>query len=67
MTAVLEERQRRRREQVQKAEEVYTTTSRRENANGSGKDSKSLQNLVESVKRKSVNADLPGVGKRRKL
>jgi hypothetical protein len=62
MTAILEERQKRRKEQTQMAEEVHTTASRRK-----GTDAMSLQSLVESVKRKSANADMPGVGKRRKL
>jgi hypothetical protein len=66
MTAILEERQRRRREQVGKIEELH---DRRGDTVGSGTNSnlKSLQSLVDSVKRKSVNVDMPGVGKRRKL
>lgn len=61
MSAILEERQRRRREQIDKSEEVHNRSS------SSVTNPKSLQSLVESVKRKYVNADLPGVGKRRKL
>jgi hypothetical protein len=73
MTAILAERQRRRREQVEKAEEVHTSASKRDKAalhdapGGANANSKSLQSLVESVKRKSANSDSPGVGKRRKL
>jgi hypothetical protein len=71
MTDILEERQRRRKEQAQDAEEVKTSVSRRGGPaldNPSvGANSKSLQSLVESLKRKSANADLPGIGKRRKL
>lgn len=69
MTAILEERQKRRRERTQKAEEIHTTAFRRKRVglDDAMSNSKSLQNLVESVKRKSANADLPGVGKRRKL
>lgn len=64
MVAILEERQRRRREQVKKADVIHATTT---SAGASGTNPKSLRSLVESVKRKSVNADVPGIGKRRKL
>ena len=64
MAAILDERQRRRRDQARKAEETYAATSSR---SGSGTNSKSLRSLVESVKRKSVNADVPGIGKRKRL
>jgi len=62
MTVLLEERQRRRREQREQSEEVTKkSTASREPG------SKTLQTLVESVKRKSANIDPPGQGKRRKL
>ena len=72
MTAILDERQRRRREQTEDTE-IHTTASQlgkaaMDNAaGGANSNSNSLQNLVESLKRKNANADLPGVGKRRKL
>ena len=63
MRALLEERQRRQHE---------VRGERADSAVGNLKANlmsgpKSLQSLVESVKRKSTNSDQPGQGKRRKL
>ncbi len=64
MGALLEERQKRRRsEHVRDVEEV----ANRPKVVDSKAGTKSLQNLVESVKRKSANLDVPGQGKRRRI
>lgn len=63
MTALLDERQKRRREQRdERPDDVHTKSNGPHTS-----DSKSLESLVESVKRKSANIDPPGQGKRRKL
>jgi len=62
MGALLEERQKRRREQVQAVE-----VANRPKIVDSKAGTKTLQNLVESVKRKSANLDVPGQGKRRRM
>jgi len=62
MTALLDERQKRRREQIKQSEEVVTKPTANQEPG-----SKTLQSLVESIKRKSANIDPPGQGKRRKL
>jgi hypothetical protein len=62
MGALLEERQKRRREQVRDVE-----VANRPKVVDSKAGTKSLQNLVESVKRKSANLDVPGQGKRRRI
>lgn len=62
MGALLEERQKRQRELRSEQDGVVgTRKANRESA------PKSLQSLVESVKRKSANTEQPGQGKRRKL
>jgi len=63
MTTLLEERQRRQKELRGGQDESISSKPK---SNGSD-NTKSLQNLVESVKRKSANIDPPGQGKRRKL
>jgi len=63
MTALLDERQKRRREQRDERPDDVHTKSNGSHTSGS----KSLESLVESVKRKSANIDPPGQGKRRKL
>jgi hypothetical protein len=63
MTALLEERQKRQREV--RGEEADGVVSNPKANLASGP--KSLQSLVESVKRKSTQSDQPGQGKRRKL
>ena len=63
MSALLDERQKRQREL--RNEQPEGTGSKTKSAEEVG--SKSLQSLVESVKRKSANIDPPGQGKRRKL
>lgn len=62
MGALLEERQKRQRELRGEQDGVVN----KPNANRES-GPKSLQSLVESVKRKSANAEQPGLGKRRKL
>jgi len=62
MEALLEERQKRQRELRGEQDGVLSKPkANRESA------PKSLQSLVESVKRKSVNTEQTGQGKRRKL
>jgi hypothetical protein len=63
MGALLEERQKRQRELRDQRPEGEAAKSKPTE----GTNAKSLQSLVESVKRKSANADPPGQGKRRKL
>ncbi|KAF9535416.1 hypothetical protein CPB83DRAFT_9601 [Crepidotus variabilis] len=63
MSAFMDERQKRRREQT--AEEGVETS--RKSKDAADHKTRSLKNLVESVKRKSANIDPPGQGKRRKL
>ena len=61
MGALLEERQKRQRELRGEQDGVIKPKANRESR------PKSLQSLVESVKRKSANTEQPGQGKRRKL
>jgi len=61
MGALLEERQKRQRELRGEQDGVIKPKANRESG------PKSLQSLVESVKRKSANTEQPGQGKRRKL
>lgn len=61
MAALLEERS--KRQKGQRNDGTDETISKK--ANGDGE--RSLQSLVESVKRKSMAAELPGSGKRRKV
>ncbi|KAH9486989.1 Pre-rRNA-processing protein esf1 [Psilocybe cubensis] len=63
MSALLDERQRRQRELWGDRDESIPIPKKDLPDQGS----KSLQNLVESVKRKSAAIDAPGQGKRRKL
>ncbi|KAF8168159.1 hypothetical protein B0H34DRAFT_792796 [Crassisporium funariophilum] len=63
MAALLEERQKRQR--GKRGEEVDGVSPKPKNVENTG--AKSLRSLVESVKRKSAHAELPGDGKRRKL
>lgn len=65
MGALLEERQKRQRELRDQRPEGGDT-KQKPVAEGTG-GGKSLQSLVESVKRKSANIEPPGKGKRRKL
>ena len=63
MSALLDERQKRQRELRNEQPEGAGAKTKAAEEVGS----KSLQSLVESVKRKSANIDPPGQGKRRKL
>ncbi|KAF9480997.1 hypothetical protein BDN70DRAFT_876869 [Pholiota conissans] len=64
MGALLDERQKRQRElRDQRPEGIAAKSKPATDATGA----KSLQSLVESVKRKSANIEPPGQGKRRKL
>ena len=63
MSALLDERQKRQRELRNEQPEGISSKTK----SGEEVGSKSLQSLVESVKRKSANIDPPGQGKRRKL
>jgi hypothetical protein len=62
MGALLEERQKRQREL--RGEQDGVVSKPKANREGGAK---SLQSLVESVKRKSANTEQPGQGKRRRL
>lgn len=64
MAALLEERQKRQREIRGDEMDGDSVKSKKVGVSDS---SRSLQNLVESVKRKSVQSEMPGQGKRRKL
>ncbi|KAF8807347.1 hypothetical protein BYT27DRAFT_7097591 [Phlegmacium glaucopus] len=63
MAALLEERQKRQREIRGNEMDGNSAKSRKVGVS----DTRSLQSLVESVKRKSVQSEMPGQGKRRKL
>lgn len=63
MSALLDERQKRQRELRDEQPEGAAVKTKATGEVGP----KSLQSLVESVKRKSANIDPPGQGKRRKL
>ncbi|KAJ3494664.1 hypothetical protein NLJ89_g10760 [Agrocybe chaxingu] len=63
MSALLDERQKRRKGQRNEGADVISKKPKNTDAGGA----KSLQSLVESLKRKSANVDQPGQGKRRKL
>jgi len=63
MAALLEERQKRQRE-IRENEKVANSVKSRKVGDS---DSRNLQSLVESVKRKSVQSEVAGKGKRRKL
>ena len=63
MTALLEERQKRQREIRGNEMDGNSEKSRKVGVS----DSRNLQSLVESVKRKSVQSRAAGKGKRRKL
>ena len=63
MAALLEERQKRQREIRGNEMDANSVKSRKVGAS----DSRNLQSLVESVKRKSVQSEMAGQGKRRKL
>ena len=64
MAALLEERQKRQREIHGTDMDGNSTKSRKV---GVSDGSRNLQSLVESVKRKSVQSEITGQGKRRKL
>jgi len=64
MAALLEERQKRRREIRGNEMDGNPAKSRKVGVSDS---SRNLQSLVESVKRKSVQSEMAGQGKRRKL
>jgi len=63
MAALLEERQKRQREIRDNEMDVNSVESRKVGVS----DSRNLQSLVESVKRKSLQSEVAGKGKRRKL
>ena len=63
MAALLEERQKRQREIRGNEMDVNLVKSRK----GGVSDSRNLQSLVESVKRKSLQSEVAGQGKRRRL
>lgn len=63
MAALLEERQKRQREIRDNEVDAISVKSRKVGDS----DSRNLQSLVESVKRKSVQSEVTGQGKRRKL
>ena len=63
MAALLEERQKRQREIRDNEMDANSVKSRKVGDS----DSRNLQSLVESVKRKSVQSKVTGQGKRRKL
>jgi len=65
MAALLEERQKRQRET--RGNEIDGNSAKSGRVGVSDSSSRSLQSLVESVKRKSVQLKMPGQGKRRKL
>ncbi|KAF5312855.1 hypothetical protein D9619_003513 [Psilocybe cf. subviscida] len=69
MTALLDERQKRQRElrSEDRPDAPVSTKRRAADEPEPGTGAKSLQSLVESVKRKSANVEAPGQGKRRKL
>jgi hypothetical protein len=64
MAALVEERQRRQREIRGNEMDGDLAKSRKAGVSDS---SRNLQSLVESVKRKSVQSEITGQGKRRKL
>jgi len=64
MTALVEERQKRQREIRGNEMDGNSAKSRKDGISDS---SRNLQSLVESVKRKSVQSEITGQGKRRKL
>jgi hypothetical protein len=63
MAALLEERQKRQREIRGNEFDANLVKSRKVGVS----DGRDLQSLVESVKRKSVQSEVAGQGKRRKL
>lgn len=63
MTALLDERQKRMHERRGSQDGRVTNKAK----DTTGNSTNSLRSLVESVKRKSANVDIPGQGKRRKL
>lgn len=65
MAALLEERQKRRREI--RGNEMDGNSAESRKVGASDTSNRSLQSLVESVKRKSAQSEMPGQGKRRKL
>ncbi len=62
MSALLDERSKRQKKSHGKKQDGAVSAKTAE-----ADSSRSLKNLVESVKRKSIAADSKGVGKRRKL
>ena len=63
MAALLEERQKRQREIHDNEMDANSMKSRKVGVS----DGRNLQSLVESVKRKSLQSEVAGQGKRRKL
>ena len=63
MAALLEERQKRQRELRENEMDANSVMSKKVGVS----DSRDLQSLVESVKRKSLQSEMAGQGKRRKL
>jgi hypothetical protein len=63
MAALLEERQKRQREKRDNEMDANSVRSKKIGVS----DSRDLQSLVESVKRKSLQSEVAGQGKRRKL